>query len=54
MVETKSQKAMRSGNLPKKYNGQNREGGHSGPEQGLKWTFRRNFTKVLRINPKRY
>ena len=27
MVETKSQKAMRSGNLPKKYNGQNREGG---------------------------
>jgi len=27
MVETKSQKAMRSGNLPKKYNGQNREEG---------------------------
>jgi hypothetical protein len=27
MVETKSQKAMRSGNLPKKYNGQSREGG---------------------------
>ena len=26
MVETKSQKAMRSRNLPKKYNGQNREG----------------------------
>ena len=27
MVETKSKKAMRSRNLQKKYNGQNREGG---------------------------